>query len=216
MFLYFSMVRSSYITILSGMGDDVPILGALVTHFNAMGNCCFYTSVWLDHHISWFYPVWEMTSQFWGLWWHILMQWVTVVFVDVSILQYANIVILSSDYLVNMVILSIWSSGRLVIWWTGHLVIWSSGHMVVWSIWLSVPLVIWSSGHMVIWSIRSSNHLVNVVIWGYGHMVNMVIWSAGHLVIWSSCQYGSLIIWLSGHLAIWWFGQNGHLVNVVI
>ena len=75
-FLYISMVRSSYIIIVSGMGDDVPILGALVTHFNAMGNCCFcwcfYTSVWLDHHISSFYPVWEMTCQFWGLWWHFL------------------------------------------------------------------------------------------------------------------------------------------------
>ena len=78
MFLYISMVRSSDIIILSGMGDDVPILGALVTLFNAMGNCCFwwcfYTSVWSDHHISSFYPVWEMTCQFWGLWWHFLMQ----------------------------------------------------------------------------------------------------------------------------------------------
>ena len=40
-FLYISVVRSSYIIIVSGMGDDVPILGALVTLFNAMGNCCF-------------------------------------------------------------------------------------------------------------------------------------------------------------------------------
>ena len=30
---YISMVRSSYIIILSGMGDDVPILGAVVTFF---------------------------------------------------------------------------------------------------------------------------------------------------------------------------------------
>ena len=40
MFLYISMVRSSYIIILPGMGDDVPILGALVTHLTAMGNLC--------------------------------------------------------------------------------------------------------------------------------------------------------------------------------
>ena len=30
-----SMVRSSYIIILSGMGDDVPILGAVVTLLKA-------------------------------------------------------------------------------------------------------------------------------------------------------------------------------------
>ena len=35
------MVRSSYIIILSGMGDDVPILGAVVTLLEAIGNCCF-------------------------------------------------------------------------------------------------------------------------------------------------------------------------------
>ena len=32
--LYISVVRSSYIIIVSGMGDDVPILGALVTLFD--------------------------------------------------------------------------------------------------------------------------------------------------------------------------------------
>ena len=32
-FLYISVVRSSYIIIVSGMGDDVPIWGALVTLF---------------------------------------------------------------------------------------------------------------------------------------------------------------------------------------
>ena len=88
--LYISMVRSSFIIILSGMGDDIPILGALVTLFNAMSNCCFwwcfYTSVWLDHHISSLYLVREMTSQFWG-------QWVTVVFDDISIHQYGQIII---------------------------------------------------------------------------------------------------------------------------
>ena len=31
----------SYIIIVSGMGDDVPILGALVTLLNAMAYCCF-------------------------------------------------------------------------------------------------------------------------------------------------------------------------------
>ena len=67
-FLYIGMVRSSYIIIVSGMGDDVPILGALVTLFGAMGNCCFrwcsYTIVWSDHHISSLSLVWEMTCQF--------------------------------------------------------------------------------------------------------------------------------------------------------
>ena len=70
------MVGSSHIIIVSGMGDDVPILGALVTLLEAMGYCCFwwcfYTSVWSDHHISSLYLVWEMTCQFWVQWWHFL------------------------------------------------------------------------------------------------------------------------------------------------
>ena len=41
MFLYISMVRSSYIIILPGMGDDVPILGAVVTLLNADGLLLF-------------------------------------------------------------------------------------------------------------------------------------------------------------------------------
>ena len=41
MFLYMSMVRSSYIIIVSGMGDDVPILGALVTLLKADGFLLF-------------------------------------------------------------------------------------------------------------------------------------------------------------------------------
>ena len=41
MLLYISMVRSSYIIILSGMGDDVPVLGAVVTLLEAMGFCSF-------------------------------------------------------------------------------------------------------------------------------------------------------------------------------
>ena len=35
------MVRSSYIIIVSGMGDDVPILGALVTLFGCNGLLLF-------------------------------------------------------------------------------------------------------------------------------------------------------------------------------
>ena len=37
MLLYISLVRSSYIIILSAMGDDVPILGAVVTLFDGKG-----------------------------------------------------------------------------------------------------------------------------------------------------------------------------------
>ena len=81
----------------SGMGDDVPILGALVTLLEAMGYCCFwwcfYTSVWSDHHISSLYLVWEMMSQFWGLWSRFWRQWVTVVFDDISIHQCGQIII---------------------------------------------------------------------------------------------------------------------------
>ena len=102
MFLYFSVVRSSYIIIVSGMGDDVPIWGALVTLYGAIGYCCFwwclYTSVWSDHHISSLYLVWEMTCQFGGLWWRFWRQWYLL-----------NMVILWSEDLVNM---AIWSTGR--------------------------------------------------------------------------------------------------------
>ena len=41
MFLYTSKVRSSYIIIVFGMGDDVPILGALVTLLKADGLLLF-------------------------------------------------------------------------------------------------------------------------------------------------------------------------------
>ena len=40
-FLYISVVRSSYIIIVSAMGDDVPILGALVTLFDGKGILLF-------------------------------------------------------------------------------------------------------------------------------------------------------------------------------
>ena len=42
MFLYTSKVRSSYIIIVSGMGDDVPILGALVALLKADGLLLFF------------------------------------------------------------------------------------------------------------------------------------------------------------------------------
>jgi hypothetical protein len=42
MFLYNSMVRSSKISIFSGMGDDVPILGAVVTLLKADGLLLFF------------------------------------------------------------------------------------------------------------------------------------------------------------------------------
>ena len=69
MFLYTSKVRSSYIIIVSGMGDDVPILGALVTLLKAMGYCYFF-DVSIHHygHMSSLFLVWEMTCQFLGLW----------------------------------------------------------------------------------------------------------------------------------------------------
>ena len=41
MFLYIIMARSSYIIIVSGMGDDVPIWGALVTLFDNKGYLLF-------------------------------------------------------------------------------------------------------------------------------------------------------------------------------
>ena len=52
------MVRSSYIVIVSGMGDDVPILGAMVTLFNAMvsaqyGHLVIRRSGQYGHLISW-------------------------------------------------------------------------------------------------------------------------------------------------------------------
>ena len=57
MFLYISMVRSSYNIIVSDMRDDVPILGAVVTLLEAMGYCCFdgvsihqYGQIIIYHH----------------------------------------------------------------------------------------------------------------------------------------------------------------------
>ena len=82
---------------------------------------------------------------------------------------YCQLVIWSSDHLINMVIWSICSSGQV--------------NMGIWSIWSSNYLIIWSPCHLIIWSIWSSGQ--------YGHLVNLssgqsVIWSSGHLVIWSS------------------------------
>ena len=162
---------------ISGMGDDVPILGALVTRLEAMVYCCFwwcsYTSVWSDHHIS---PLQCIVSGIWdnfgdsgdAFWW--------------------------SGHLVNIVIWSIWSSGQY-----GYLISLSSVHLVVWSS--------CQYGHLVIWSFGWNGHLVNMVIWSsgqYGHGVSwsyghLVIWSSDHLIIWSSDH---LIIRSSGHLVI--------------
>ena len=130
----------SYIINVSGMGDDVPILGALVTLLTAMGYCCFwwcfYTSVWSVHHISSLYLVWEMTCQFWVQRWYFLRQWYLL-----------NTAILWSGDLFNM---AIWLAGYLFI-----LSIWSSGHLVIWSKWSSGEC-----GNLVIWSKWSSSHLV--------------------------------------------------------
>ena len=67
---------TSYINILSGMGDDVSILGAVVTFFGGDGLMlflwCFYTWVRLDHHKSSLYLVREMTCQFLVQWSHFL------------------------------------------------------------------------------------------------------------------------------------------------
>jgi len=162
-FLYISMVRSSYIIILPGMGDDVPILGALVTHLTAMGNCCFwwcfYTSVWSDHHISSLYLVWEMTCQFWVQWSHFL-----------EAMGYCCF----GWYFLDG---SLCPPGQC-----GYLVIWSSGHLFFLSIVHLVNMVIWSSGryghlvNMVIWSSWSSGQYGHLVISSSGHLVHMLIW----------------------------------------
>ena len=163
MFLYFSMVRSSYIIILSGMGDDVPILGALVTLFNAMGNCCFwwcfYTSVWSDHHISSFYPVWEMTCQFWGLWSCFLGQSVYCCFYDVSVHQYGQIIIYHQCI-------------RCERWFPNF------GALVTIFGEMGLPYHVKS----LYWRWRPNFGGSGHAFWGNGHLVNMVIWWSGHLV----------------------------------
>ena len=73
MVLYISMVRSSYIIIVSGMGDNMPILGAVVTLFDCNGVLLFFMmflsmSTFRLSSITSFYLVWEMTCQFLGLW----------------------------------------------------------------------------------------------------------------------------------------------------
>ena len=97
MLLYTSMVRSSDIIIIACMGDDLSILGAVVTLLEAMVYCCFwwcfYTSLWSYHHISSLYVVWEMMCQFWVQWWRFWRQLVTVVFYYVSIHHYGQIII---------------------------------------------------------------------------------------------------------------------------
>ena len=67
--LYISVVRSSCIINVSGMGDDVPIWGALVTLLKADGLLLFLIIfLYISVVRSSLYLVWEMTSQFWGLW----------------------------------------------------------------------------------------------------------------------------------------------------
>ena len=157
MFLYISMVRSSYIIIVSSMGDDVPILGALVTLLKAMGYChfwwCCYTSVRSDHHISSLWRVNELMCQFLGLLSHISKLLDPVDLDDFSLPKYRQ-------------------CHRYVRCWRKQLKIdaksqeWVRGNCYhfdhickmmcgIWSI--------WSYGHLVIWSIWSSGQ--------YGHLV---------------------------------------------
>ena len=67
-------------------------------HFlTVKGNCCFwwcfYTSVWLDHLISSFYLVWVIRANFGGSGDAFWRWWVTVVFDDISINEYGQIII---------------------------------------------------------------------------------------------------------------------------
>ena len=150
----------------------------------ASGDCERWATGYCDHTSS-MYLVWEMTSQFWGLWWHFLMQWVLPVkllflmmFLYISMVRSSYIIILSGmgnpypfispqsersklgDFLFVLLIISEWSSSHVVIWSYDHLIIWSSGHLV--------NMVILSFCHLIIWPIWSSSQ--------YGHLVNMLIW----------------------------------------
>ena len=142
------------------MGDDVPILGALVT-LKGYGLLLFlmmliYISMVRSSYII--NLVWEMTSQFWVQWSHFLEVrgycWFWWCFYTSIWNDHCFLLFGGNGHLVNM-----------VIWWSGDLVI-----MVIWSASL---LVNWSSCHLVIWS---SGHLVNMVIWSSCHLVEMVIW----------------------------------------
>ena len=181
---------------------------------------CFYTWVWSNHHISSLYLVWEMTCQFWGLWW----QWVTVVFDDISIHQYGQIIIYHHCIWYGRWSAIYWGSGDafkgnglllfllmfqyiiMVIchhcFWYGRWPanFWGSGD----AFWWVVKLVIRSSGHLVIWPKWSSDQ--------YGQYGHLVIWSSGLLVIWS---YGHMVIWSSDHMVkmfIWSTWSSGHLI----
>ena len=177
------------------------------------------------------YLLWEMTCQFWGLWWRFWRQRFTVGFDDVFIHQYGEIIIYHH---------CIWYGRRRANFGCSCGTFWGNGICLIrpscnrWSVqyghlisWLSVYLV-----NMVIWSFGRNDHLVNVVIWSkwsssllfiwlsdhlfiwsFGHLVNIVFWSSGHMVIWSS---GHLVIWSSGHLVNMVIWSSGHLGNMVI
>ena len=78
-----SMVGSSYIIILSGMGDDVPILGAVVTLFGGDGLLLF----WMIF-LGWF------TLSTWSMWLsgHLVI-WSSVLLVNSSPGQYGHMVV---------------------------------------------------------------------------------------------------------------------------
>ena len=154
-----------------------------------MGYCCFwwcfYRSVWSDHHISSFYLVWELTSQFWVQWWRFWRQWVTVVFYDVSIHHYGQIIIYHhcikygrwrpnfggsghafecNGFLLFFMMFSLHHYGQIIIY---HHFIWyerwrpnfgCSGHAF--------------GGWLVHWMVY------------FVHLVNRVIWSSGHMYLW--------------------------------
>ena len=82
------MVRLSYIIILSDMGDDVPILGALVMLSGAMG-VLFFMSLYISMaRSSYIISVFGMGDDL-----PILGNGFTVVFDEISIHQYVQIII---------------------------------------------------------------------------------------------------------------------------
>ena len=136
----------------------------------------FFSSLWLDHHISSLY----------------LVMWSCGHLLVCSSVHMFIWSISSSGHLVNMVL---WSSGHPVIVSSGHLVIWASDHLVIRLMWSSgkyahlVNLLIcsiWSSGHVVLWSLGSFGHLF--------------VLSSSHLVIWSSYYQVIWSIWSSGQV----------------
>ena len=89
------MVRSSYIIILSGMGDDVPILGAVVTLLKADGLLLYLVNIviWLLWSSDQLVILSSGDLVIWSIW---------------SSRHLVNMAIRSSGYLVKIVIWSIW------------------------------------------------------------------------------------------------------------